>query len=587
MATVNPTPPPAGAAPPRPEAPVAANVIKLDGREVAFEKGDTIIRAAHRHGIDIPHYCWHPGLSVAANCRMCLVEVLPPPGRPAMMLDILRWDSDKNDYVPATKPKLTPACQMSCAPGMEVLSESSAHVAEARAAVQELLLLNHPVDCPICDQAGECRLQDYWLEHQRSGKRMRQEIVHKPKAVVFGPTIVYDAERCIVCTRCVRVCDELAKDPVLSIRERGNLNEVVLAPGRQLDNNYTLMTEHVCPVGALTSIDFRFKARVWFLRSARSVCQGCATGCNAYLDFDPRNNTPYRYRPRENLQVNKYWMCDEGMLSYKRATEGRLLTALVGGDDASVDDALAAARDQLSGHDEDASRVAIVLSAQHSNEDNFALTTLAKTFLGAGDFFVTGSPLGRGDDILMSADKNSNTRGAVQVASTTPPKPFAELVDGIQAGKYSYAICLGSEVEIDPAEVKAALSKLKGVVTIAAHDGPLAKAAHIALPACTWAEADGTYVNKQGLAQRSEKALRARGDARPGWELVSRLARALGYALDYKKLADVHRAMAPEGYATFTTEPKGPGIGDAPPAAGGGGLPMEKLPLGKKPEASA
>ena len=187
----------------------------------------------------------------------------------------------------------------------------------------------------------------------------------------------------------------------------------------------------------------------------------------------------------------------------------------------------------------------------------------------------------------MSADKNSNTRGAVQVASTTPPKPFAELVDGIQAGKYSYAICLGSEVEIDPAEVKAALSKLKGVVTIAAHDGPLAKAAHIALPACTWAEADGTYVNKQGLAQRSEKALRARGDARPGWELVSRLARALGYALEYKKLADVHRAMAPEGYATFTTEPKGPGIGDAPPAAGGGGLPMEKLPLGKKPEASA
>src|SRR5262245_50667733 len=523
--------------------------IKIDGREVPFEKGDTIIRAAHRAGIDIPHYCWHPGLSVAANCRMCLVEVLPPPGRPAMQLDILRWDPTTHDYVPQKKPKLLPACQQDCAPGMEVLSESSPNVAEARSAVQELLLLNHPVDCPICDQAGECRLQDYWLEHQRSGKRMRQEIVHKPKAVVFGPTIVYDAERCIVCTRCIRVCDEVAKDPVLSLRERGNLNEVVLSPGRQLDNDYTLMTEHVCPVGALTSIDFRFKARVWFLRSARTVCQGCGTGCNAYLDYDPRNNTPYRHRPRENMEVNKYWMCDEGMLSYTRATEGRLLTALVGGEDATLEEALSAAKEQLKGHSNDPSKVAIVLSAQHSNEDNFALLTLAKTYLGVSDFFVSGRPLGRGDAILMSEDKNPNTRGVMQIASTTAPKPFAELLDAIDGGEYAYVIALGAELEVDAAVARAALGKLKGVVTIAAHDGPLVRGAHIALPAASWAEADGTYVNRQGLAQRSERALRARGDARPGWELVARLGRALGYAMTWKTLADVHRAMAPEAYA--------------------------------------
>jgi NADH-quinone oxidoreductase subunit G len=206
------------------------------------------------------------------------------------------WDAEKNDYVPAKKPKLQPACQQGCAPGMEVLSESSDHVSEARGAVQELLLLNHPVDCPICDQAGECRLQDYWLEHQRNSKRMQQEVVHKPKAVVFGPTIVYDAERCIVCTRCVRVCEEIAKDPVLERARARQPRRDHRRPGRELDNDYTLMTEHVCPVGALTSRDFRFKARVWFLRSARTVCQGCATGCNAFLDFDPRNNTPYRHR---------------------------------------------------------------------------------------------------------------------------------------------------------------------------------------------------------------------------------------------------------------------------------------------------
>jgi NADH-quinone oxidoreductase subunit G len=530
------------------------NKIKIDGREIPFEKGDTVIRAAHRAGIDIPHYCWHPGLSVAANCRMCLVEVLPPPGRPAMELDILRWDAEKNDYVPARKPKLQPACQQGCAPGMEVLSESSDHVSEARGAVQELLLLNHPVDCPICDQAGECRLQDYWLEHQRKGKRMEQEVVHKPKAVVFGPTIVYDAERCIVCTRCVRVAAEIAKDPVLSVRERGNLGEITVAPGRELDNDYTLMTEHVCPVGALTSSDFRFKARVWFLRSARTVCQGCATGCNAFLDYDPRNNTPYRHRPRENMAVNKYWMCDEGMLSYKAAIENRLLTALVGGDDASIDDALTAAKEQLKGHKQDPSKIAVVLSAQHSSEDNFALCTLAKTYLGVGDFFVSGKQLGKGDSILMSEDKNPNTLGVMQIAGTTPPRPFAELVKGIEAGTYKYVIALGSDLEVDAASAQAALAKLKGAVTIAAHDGPLAKGAHIALPATAWAEAEGTYVNRQGLPQRSERALMPRGDARPAWEIVARLARALGYAMDWKKLADVHRAMASDASAR-TAEP--------------------------------
>jgi NADH-quinone oxidoreductase subunit G len=531
--------------------------FKIDGREIPFEQGDTIIKAAHKAGIDIPHYCWHPGLSVAANCRMCLVEVLPPPGRPAMTLDILRWDAQKDAYVPDKKPKLLPACQQSCAPGMEVLSESSPHVDEARSAVQELLLLNHPVDCPICDQAGECRLQDYWLEHQRKGKRMHQEPVHKPKGVVFGPTIVYDAERCIVCTRCVRVSAELAKDPVLSLRERGNLGEITVSPGRQLDHDYTLMTEHVCPVGALTSSDFRFKARVWFLRSARTVCQGCATGCNAYLDYDPRDNTAHRHRPRENMQVNKYWMCDEGMLSYQRAAENRLSSALVGGEDAAIDDALSAAKEQLKGHNHDPSKVAIVLSAQHSNEDNFAMVTLAKTYLGAGDFYVSGRPLGRGDDILMSEDKNPNTRGVMQIASTTPPRPIAELLESIDADEYHYVIALGSELEVDAAEAHKALSKLKGVVTIAAHDGPLAKAAHIALPACAWAEADGTYVNTHGLAQQSERALRARGDARPGWELVARLGRALGYAMDWKKLSDVHRAMAPEAFARAFADKEG------------------------------
>src|SRR5690606_35338828 len=288
---------------------------------------------------------------------------------------------------------------------MEVKSQTSEHVAEARAAVQELLLLNHPVDCPICDQAGECRLQDYWLSHGANKKRMRDEIVHKPKAVSFGPTIVYDAERCIVCTRCVRFCDEVVGDHVLDKRERGNLSEIVLAPGRQLDHAYTLMTEYVCPVGALTAKDFRFKARVWFLRSVRSVCVGCATGSNSYTDFDPRNQTVYRYRPRNNERVNKFWMCDDGMLDYRRIHTGRVLAAQAGGNQVAVDADLDAAADACRMIDPNTS--AVVLSAQHSNEDNFALLQLAQR-RGVTRLFLSGRPEGEGDDILRSEDKNPN-----------------------------------------------------------------------------------------------------------------------------------------------------------------------------------
>jgi NADH-quinone oxidoreductase subunit G len=172
--------------------------IKLDGKEIPFEKGDTIIRAAWRQGMEIPHYCWHPGLSVAANCRMCLVEIEPTANRRQLILDVLHWDEAKQAYVPGKKPKLEPACQVECIDGMNVKSDGSTHVREARKAVQEFLLLNHPVDCPICDQAGECKLQDYWLSDGKFQKRMSEEIIHKPKAVDFGPTIVYDAERCIV-----------------------------------------------------------------------------------------------------------------------------------------------------------------------------------------------------------------------------------------------------------------------------------------------------------------------------------------------------------------------------------------------------
>ncbi|MBX3181283.1 MAG: (2Fe-2S)-binding protein [Polyangiaceae bacterium] len=523
--------------------------FKLDELEIPFEPGDTVIQAAHRVGVDIPHYCWHPGLSVAANCRMCLVEVAPPPGRPAMMLDVLRQDPTTGEYVPAKKPKLQPACQLKAAEGMDVRSQSSPHVAEARGAVQEMLLLNHPVDCPICDQAGECRLQDYWLEHQGTRKRMRDEVIHKPKAQVFGPTIVYDAERCIICTRCVRFCEEVAKDPVLDVRERGNLNEIVVSPGRQLDHGYTLMTEFVCPVGALTAVDFRFKARVWFLRSVRSVCQGCATGCNAFLDYDPRNQTLYRHRPRENLQVNQYWMCDHGMLDYRRAHEDRFVSAYVGEEEVTLEAGVNAAASAL--REVEPERLAVVLSAQHSNEDNFALLTLARDYLGTGQLFITNKPHGEADGILRHADKNPNTLGVEQLCGTTPPRPLQDLLAAIEAGQITHVLALSS---VAPCEVEA-LQRLKRLVLITPFDGPLAGYADVLLPAATWAESTGTFVNFKGMAQESERAIRPEADARPAWKLIGALGRALGYAIDWQRLSDVRLAMATDPGAVVAPPP--------------------------------
>jgi NADH-quinone oxidoreductase subunit G len=524
--------------------------FKLDNREIPFEPGDSIIKAAHRAGIDIPHYCWHEGLSVAANCRMCLVELLPPPGRKALMLDVLEWDEEKQDYVPTKKPKLVPACQQGAGEGMEVLSETSEHVDRARAAVQELLLLNHPVDCPICDQAGECRLQDYWLEHQGTKKQMLDEIVHKPKAVVFGPTIVYDAERCIVCTRCVRFSAEVAKDPVLEKRERGNLSEIVLAPGRELDHPYSLMTEYVCPVGALTARDFRFKARVWFLRSARSVCTGCATGCNSFTDYDPRNETVYRYRPRENLAVNQYWMCDEGMLDYRRVHEHRVLKARVRGKETAFQTAVEKAASVLKGVEAD--KLAVVLSAQHSNEDNFAVLRLARDYLGTGHIYASGKAAGSGDDILRHTDKNPNSAGVTALCTSTPPKSFTELAKDIEAGRITHVLALGSYVN-DPVAAEE-LSKLAGMVTLATHQGPMAKQATVVLPTSSWAECDGTFVNAKGLAQESERAIAPRGDSQPAWSLASALGRALGFRMAWSKLSQVRKAMEPEAGATVAME---------------------------------
>jgi NADH-quinone oxidoreductase subunit G len=308
------------------------------------------------------------------------------------------------------------------------------------------------------------------------------------------------------------------------------------------------MTEHVCPVGALTTKDFRFKARVWFLRTAPAVCQGCATGCNAHLDYDPRYNKAYRYRPRDNERVNKFWMCDEGMLSYKEAHDGRVLEARVRGVPTSTSKALQEIKALFAGVA--ASSVAVVLSGQHSLEDNWALRELATVLLGSKNLYFTARRDGYQDDVLIHRDKNPNTSGVHQLAPGS--KPLRQLLDDVATSRITHVIALGGAAPVEPEALGAA-----ALVTIAAHDGPLARLAAVLLPATSWAEHSGTYVNAKGMRQVSEKALEPQGASKPAWKAIAEVAVALGYEPSWTKLKQI-RARLIGGAAMDTSSAAAP-----------------------------
>jgi len=460
-----------------------------------------------------------------------------------MEMPQLTFDEEKGEYVPTTKPKLQPACQLAAAEDMAV-SSTNDEVKTAQASVQEFLLLNHPVDCPICDQAGECKLQDYYYEHQATLKRKLTEPVHKPKGVRFGPTIIYDAERCIMCTRCIRVCDEVAKDHVLDMRERGNKNEIVLAPGRELDHKYTLMTEHVCPVGALTSQDFRFKARVWFLKSGQGVCTGCATGCNTHVDYDPRYGKVYRLRPRDNADVNEYWMCDDGMMTYTRHDTDRLLMPTTGRGDERMpvgeEEALGLAAEKLKAVD--ASKLAVVLSAQHTTEDNLALAKLAAT-LGADRLYLAALGGWEGDDILRSDDNNPNRAGAMQAAGGATLKSVGDLLADAQSGAVQGVLALGW-ASAERLEELAPLGALSGVVSLSSHVGALPAIASVAIPVADIFEIEGSFVNEKSMPQAFRPVLSPPTGIEPAWKTISVLAGKLGKDLGFQDLQGLRQGLS-------------------------------------------
>lgn len=490
--------------------------VNINGTEIEVDQGTTILRAAAEAGFDVPHFCYHPSLSRPANCRMCLVEVEG-------------W------------PKLQPGCYTAVSDGMVVKTESD-RVVKARKAVLEFILLNHPVDCPICDQAGECKLQDYYVDYDAQESRQRTEKQNKVKAYPIGPEVVYDGERCILCTRCIRFCEEITQTEELTIVERGDRAEIRAFPGRELDNDYSMCVVDLCPVGALTSRDFRFKCRVWLLTSTDSVCTGCATGCSIHLDHF--RNEIQRYRPRYNPGVNDYWMCDKGRLSYKEVHIGRMVELAVNGAHVNWHSGMEAASSKLEKAIEEGG-VGMLITPQSTCED----LHLAKKFgaeVAGASFFVGGKADGNQDDFLIHRDKNPNRAGLERVFKGVAVERFESLVDKIESGTITSLIMVGPWVPVsgeEQARFAQALEKLSLFLYISSHAGEFAQKANVALPAATHAEKDGTFVNVKGVEQAIHQAFAPHGDALPEWQIFMRLAKALKKPFGYTFLSDIQKEM--------------------------------------------
>ncbi len=496
-----------------PEPPPEMVTVVIDGKSHQFPKGTVLVEACNAVGADVPFFCYHAGLSSPAVCRQCLVDV-------------------------KGQPKPVPSCYTPVADKMEVMTKSP-RALDVRRQMLEFTLVNHPIDCPICDKAGECLLQKHYFDWDAKFARNDGIKVRKNKVVDVGPHIVLDQERCILCTRCIRVCDEVAQNHQLEMAQRGDREVLTTAPGHKLDNPYSLNTVDVCPVGALTAKDFRFQMRAWELYTMPSVCPGCATGCN--IEVQHSRGQVYRLVPRINPAVNKHWMCDEGRFTYKRTQTERLTAPLVVGAPVDWDRALDDAGRALSAViAATPNHVGVVFNAQSTNEDLYALARLAFDHLHIGKAYLAGQDQGWHDDILVSADKNPNTAGAMAIGAGRL-RTLLDLSNDIKAGAVTALLVLGTRGVLGSGPTASALplDRLRALIAIGTHKDAVINAAHVALPLTEWTEADGTFTNKLGMVQRVRAAVPPAGDSLPGWEILSHLARKVGATMDYQEAKSV------------------------------------------------
>ena len=483
--------------------------ITVDGKSYDVPDGRTLLQALDdlgvlMNGVDIPHYCWHPKLSIDGSCRLCQVAI-------------------------EGNPKLQIACNTPVQDGM-VVDTQSERVRRAREGVMELLLLNHPLDCPICDQAGECKLQDYAFEFGRDRARTREPRRAAKKRVALGPTIVFDQERCILCRRCVRFCREISKSGELGVFDRGDRSVLETFPDMELDNDYSMNVADICPVGALTTADFRFKIRVWFLEDVPGVCTGCSNGCNIHIGV--AQNRVYRYQPRRNDAVNSTWICDAGRLSYARIqSKDRIrspqLREKAGAPATAVrfDPAIEAAAERLLQVIErrSAAAVGLLASPHATNEDLFTARRFAAA-LGATELGFR-VPRGPSDDLLIQEERAANAAGARALG-------FGEggsLRDTLRGGDLHALVVMGRSA-LDAGDLAGPedLRDLDCVIYLDTHHSSLESAAHVVFPVRHPAEQAGSLTNAAGRVQRLTPAVEPPFDARSYGEVLWRLGVAFG-----------------------------------------------------------
>jgi NADH-quinone oxidoreductase subunit G len=526
--------------------------INIDGKTIEFKSGQTIIEAARENGISIPHFCWHPKLSVSGNCRICLVEV-------------------------ERMPKLVIACSTVASEGMVVHTKSEKVIA-AQNAVMEFLLINHPLDCPICDEAGECKLQDYAYKYGVGESRFVEEKVHKNKRVPLGPRVMFDGERCISCSRCIRFCEEIAKDPELTFVKRGDHVTIVTYPGEELDNPYSMNTIDICPVGALTSRDFRFKARVWDMSSTKSVCVGCSRGCNTEIWV--RNNEILRLKPRHNESVNSYWMCDHGRLdtfkfvnadtrinSPQIRKEGKLV-------DINWDEAVNEATSKLKSFSKD--QIAVIGSPFATCEDNYLVSKFARSVLQTGNLdFIRHIDPGFADDILRTEDITPNSTGA-ELVGVQPSKSGMDIkgiLNSIKEKKIKALYLIEDDIVEAFPEIENAIAGLDLLIVHASNQNRSTNFADIIFPTATFAEKNGTFVNVSGMIQRIRPAVSVKEldraldgmsmsrldkfgtkydswasgkkiNAKPTWQILTLLFKAMGNKIKFNMAEEVFAEMS-------------------------------------------
>ncbi len=518
--------------------------VQIDGIWHQFPKGTRMIEACREAKITVPHYCYHPKLSSPGNCRMCLVQMGMPP-RPALGQEPQR---DENGYeIIGWMPRPVIACANTIGENMGIRTTGEL-VEKCREGVMEFLLINHPLDCPICDQAGECRLQEQSVQHGRGVSRFVDMKVKKPKNVDIGPRIRLDDERCIMCSRCIRFMDEVAGDPVLGFTQRGTNTTLTVHPGRLLDSNYSLNTADICPVGALTSNDFRFQMRVWFLKETPTIDVNCGTGTN--ITIWARGNKIHRITPRQNDEVNSAWMPDSHRLNFhyidsaSRLTEPLAWSASVSPANFVIIPWKTAIIDAaLRLKSIPAGQIAIIASGRMTNEELFLTRALAAE-IGTTQLSLV-SRSGEADNLLVAADRNPNTTGAKLILGIEDPYAALDSIrEGVRNGSIASLIVLGEDIVTDAGFTADDLKQLDFLLQTSVVANPTAERAHIVLPSATFAEKRGSMVNLSGRLQRLNRAVELPGMAHDDWEILRDLISAVsGGKSEIHHIEDIFKGL--------------------------------------------